>query len=180
MSFSEYLQYESGKFSKSRGVGVFGNHVQEIGIPAAVWRYYLLSNRPETSDSQFTWAGFVACNNNELLANLGNFVNRVVKFLKAKYDGVIPTYSITDPIEVKLVEDVNALLSQYVDSLENVKLRAGLKIAMDISARGNLYLQDNKIDNKLFANSRERCDTVISVAANLAYLVGALIYPFMP
>jgi methionyl-tRNA synthetase len=76
MLILEYLQYETGKFSKSRGVGVFGNNVVESGIPVEVWRYYLLSIRPESSDSQFTWNGFQAANNNELLANLGNFVNR--------------------------------------------------------------------------------------------------------
>ncbi|KNC99910.1 methionine-tRNA ligase [Spizellomyces punctatus DAOM BR117] len=177
---TEYLQYEGGKFSKSRGIGVFGNHVVEVGVSVAVWRYYLLSNRPETGDSQFTWSGFVACNNNELLANLGNFVNRVVKFLNAKYERTIPSYSVTDEVEAKLIDDVNGLLKQYNEALEGVKLRLGLKLAMDISARGNLYLQDNRIDNKLFANARERCDTVISVAANLAYLIAALIYPYMP
>ncbi|TPX62930.1 methionine---tRNA ligase [Powellomyces hirtus] len=180
ISTTEYLQYESGKFSKSRGVGVFGNHVQEVGVPVAVWRYYLLSNRPETSDSQFTWASFVTCNNNELLANLGNFVNRIVKFLHANYDGVIPTYDVSGAAETALVSDVNALLAQYVEALEGVKLRTGLKLAMDISARGNLYMQDNKIDNKLFANHRERCDAVVATAANLVYLLGSLIYPYMP
>ncbi|KAJ3182475.1 putative methionine--tRNA ligase, cytoplasmic protein rar1 [Gaertneriomyces sp. JEL0708] len=180
ISTTEYLQYENGKFSKSRGVGVFGNHVVEVGVSSSVWRYYLLSNRPETGDSQFTWAGFVAANNNELLANLGNFVNRVVKFLNAKYDGIVPAYGIQGEAEQKLIEDVNALLKSYVEALEAVKIRAALKLAMDISARGNLYLQENKIDNKLFADHRERCDTVVAMSLNLSYLLGALVYPFMP
>jgi methionyl-tRNA synthetase len=73
ISTTEYLNYETGKFSKSRGVGVFGDSAKETGIPPSVWRYYLLANRPETSDTQFSWADFVAANNNELLANFGNF-----------------------------------------------------------------------------------------------------------
>ncbi|TPX48854.1 methionine---tRNA ligase [Synchytrium endobioticum] len=180
ISTSEYLQYESGKFSKSRGVGVFGNNVMDSNIPVAVWRYYLLSNRPETNDSQFLWANFTAANNNELLANLGNLVNRIIKFITAKYDGIIPAYSTSGPGEVKLVADVNALLQQYVDALENVKLRSGLRLAMDVSARGNQYLQENKIDNTLFANNRERCDSVVGTAVNLIYLISALIYPYIP
>ncbi|TPX34501.1 methionine---tRNA ligase [Synchytrium microbalum] len=180
VSTSEYLQYENGKFSKSRGVGVFGNNVMDSKVPVEVWRYYLLSNRPETGDSQFTWANFTAANNNELLANLGNFVNRIVKFIIAKYDSVIPAYSVAGVAETNLVQDVNGILAQYVESLEAVKLRHGLKLAMDISARGNLYLQDNKIDNTLFANNRQRCDTVVGVAANLVYLISSLIYPYMP
>ncbi|KAJ1941196.1 methionine--tRNA ligase mes1, partial [Linderina pennispora] len=78
ISTCEYLNYETGKFSKSRGVGVFGNNAQETGVPADVWRYFLLANRPETADTIFTWTDFVARNNNELLANIGNFVNRVI------------------------------------------------------------------------------------------------------
>ncbi|KAI9105919.1 tRNA synthetases class I (M)-domain-containing protein [Phlyctochytrium arcticum] len=177
---TEYLQYEGGKFSKSRGIGVFGHHVVEVGVPVSVWRYYLLNNRPESGDAQFTWAGFVACNNNELLANLGNFVNRVLKFVKAKYDNVIPAYTVTGEPEQALIEDVNTLLSQYVTAMESVKLRQGLKLAMDISARGNLYLQDNRIDNKLFSSDRARCDTVVATAVNLVYLLSSVIYPFMP
>ncbi|KAJ3047254.1 hypothetical protein HK097_011704, partial [Rhizophlyctis rosea] len=180
LSTTEYLQYEGEKFSKSRNVGVFGINARDSGISADVFRYYLLSNRPESSDSNFTWDAFAACNNNELLANIGNFVNRVVKFLNAKYDGVIPQYTVDGPAEMKFVEDVNALLAQYVKHLEEVQLRAALKVVMDIGARGNLYLQENKIDNKLFATSRDRCDTVIASAANLAYLLSALIYPYMP
>ncbi|KAI8924511.1 hypothetical protein BC831DRAFT_498466 [Entophlyctis helioformis] len=180
LSTTEYLQYESGKFSKSRGVGVFGNNVVDSGIPADVWRYYLLSIRPETSDSQFSWASFIAANNNELLANLGNFVNRVIKFIHAKYDGVIPVYTVTEEPEQKLVADVGALLAQFVETLEGVKIRQGLRLFMDISARGNQYLQENRIDNSLFANARSRCDNVVATAANLVYLLSSIVYPYMP
>ncbi|KAJ3274657.1 hypothetical protein HDV01_002499 [Terramyces sp. JEL0728] len=177
--FMEYLQYENTKFSKSRGVGVFGNNVMESGIPVEVWRYYLLSLRPESSDAQFTWAGFQAANNNELLANLGNFINRVVKFVNSKYKNVIPDYSPEEP-EQELVKEVNELLQQYISALENVKLRQGLKLVMDIATKGNTYLQSNKIDNTLFTNSKKRCDTVVATALNLSYLISSLIYPYMP
>ena len=72
----EYLNYEDGKFSKSRGVGVFGNDAQDTGIPADIYRFYLLYVRPESQDSAFSWADLVMKNNSELLNNLGNFVNR--------------------------------------------------------------------------------------------------------
>lgn len=62
------------------------------GVPSEVWRYYLLINRPETQDSIFTWSDFIAKNNNELLANLGNFSNRALKFLAAAFKGVLPAY----------------------------------------------------------------------------------------
>jgi len=73
---SEYLNYEDGKFSKSRGVGVFGDMAKDTGIPADIWRFYLLYVRPEGQDSAFSWSDLMLKNNSELLNNLGNFINR--------------------------------------------------------------------------------------------------------
>lgn len=182
ISTTEYLQYEGGKFSKSRNLGVFGNNAQEIGVPPSVWRYYLLLARPETSDTQFSWADFVARNNGELLANLGNLVNRVVKFVNAKYNGVIPSYEpkAVNPLYEKLVDSVNKSLKEYITHMEQSSLRQGLETAMHVSALGNQFLQDNKMDNSLFENHPEKCGATIAIALNLIYLVSSLIYPFMP
>ncbi|NXY80520.1 SYMC protein, partial [Glareola pratincola] len=65
-----------GKFSKSRGVGVFGDMAKDTGIPADIWRFYLLYLRPEGQDSAFSWSDLMLKNNSELLNNLGNFINR--------------------------------------------------------------------------------------------------------
>ena len=73
---TEYLNYEDAKFSKSRGIGVFGNDAQDTGIPADIWRFYLMYTRPENADSAFKWEDLMLKTNSELLANLGNFVNR--------------------------------------------------------------------------------------------------------
>ncbi|KAG0164866.1 hypothetical protein DFQ28_010268 [Apophysomyces sp. BC1034] len=180
ISTAEYLNYEGGKFSKSRNVGVFGTNAEQTGVPPSVWRYYLLSSRPESSDSMFTWNEFITKNNSELLNNLGNFVNRAIKFVIAKYDGVIPKADFSGETEVALIKDVNGLLAQYVDALENVKIRLGLSIAMSISARGNVYLQDSNLSNTLFSDQRGKCDAVVSTAINLIYLLSALIFPYMP
>lgn len=181
LSTTEYLQYEGGKFSKSRGVGVFGNNAEATGISSSVWRYYLASIRPETSDSQFSWDEFVTKNNSELLANLGNFVNRLVKFVVAKYNGVIPEYNPQDIPNYSIFEsEINALLANYIENMEAVNLRRGLEIAMAISSRGNQFLQDNKLDNKLYNDFPAKSDAVVGVGLNLIYLVSAIIYPFMP
>lgn len=76
LSSSEYLNYEDTKFSKSRGVGVFGDMAKDTGIPSDVWRFYLLYVRPEGQDAAFSWADMALKNNSELLNNLGNFINR--------------------------------------------------------------------------------------------------------
>ncbi|CZT13000.1 probable MES1 Methionyl-tRNA synthetase [Rhynchosporium graminicola] len=183
ISVTEYLNYEQGKFSKSRGIGVFGDGAKETGVPPSVWRYYLLSNRPETGDSQFEWKAFIAGNNSELLANLGNFVNRLVKFVNAKLGGVIPEFdaSYTDESYdfTGFINDVNVLLAEYVTEMEAVHLRSGLKKLMEISAKGNLILA-GRLDTANLTNSTERTNAIIGLALNLAYLLASLSSPFMP
>ncbi|AET39788.1 methionine--tRNA ligase MES1 Ecym_4776 [Eremothecium cymbalariae DBVPG len=181
LNTTEYLQYEGGKFSKSRGIGVFGNNAQDTGISPSVWRYYLASVRPETSDSQFSWSDFVARNNNELLANLGNFVNRLIKFVNAKYNGVVPTYDVKYlPNFEKLSGDINNILSSYIEEMEQAHQKRGLEIAMSLSARGNQFLQENRLDNTLFSKFPTKSDAVIGVGLNIIYALASIISPFMP
>ena len=90
MSSTEYLNYEAGKFSKSKGVGVFGTDAMETGIPADVWRFYIFYNRPEKSDTTFTWADFQEKVNGELIGNLGNLVNRTLTFVARYFEGKVP------------------------------------------------------------------------------------------
>ncbi|CAE6415764.1 unnamed protein product [Rhizoctonia solani] len=188
LSTTEYLNYESGKFSKSRGVGVFGPGAKETGVPPAVWRYYLLASRPETSDSMFSWADFIAGNNNVLLKNFGNFVNRVVKFLTDQFKGVIPESGDApgplppneDEADPTFVSEVNDLLGEYIESMDRVKLRHSLNLVMSISARGNAYLQRCNLTKALLEKDPKRCAQVLSRALNLIYALSALIHPFMP
>ncbi|KAJ1743475.1 methionine--tRNA ligase mes1 [Coemansia sp. RSA 989] len=188
VSSCEYLNYESGKFSKSRNIGVFGNSARKTGVPADVWRYYLLSSRPETSDTDFTWDNFVSCNNAVLLANIGNLCSRVMKFLDkdTKYAGVIPAADPAliapgaDTADRHFIDDVNKLLAQYIEQMDGVHIKAALTTARDISARGNQYLQFSNMSNALFSDHRAQCDTVMALATNLVYLLSALFYPFMP
>ncbi|KAG6248247.1 putative methionine--tRNA ligase, cytoplasmic protein rar1 [Claviceps purpurea] len=183
LSTTEYLNYENGKFSKSRGVGVFGNQVRDIGISPSVWRYYLLSNRPETADTQFEWQAFVLSNNSELLANFGNFVNRIVKFVNAKCDSTVPDFSASytdDTFDFPAwIARVNTLLAEYVDELEKVHIRAGVRKLMEISTEGNALLQ-YRLDNANLVEHPERTNTVIGLALNLCHLLASLASPYMP
>lgn len=217
-SHTEYLNYESGKFSKSRNVGVFGNTASEIGVPPDVWRYYLIGNRPETGDSIFVWKEFVAKNNSELLNNLGNFVNRVrrppihwaetraradpspfppraplqiIKFAAAKFDSVLPgpadlkggvlaPEDAPNAIDEVFITDINARLKAYTRAMDYTQLRQGLFEMMAISARGNQYIQDNRLDNALLANDPARAAQVVYTTVNLIYILATLVHPFMP
>ncbi|KAF9243508.1 tRNA synthetases class I (M)-domain-containing protein [Melanogaster broomeanus] len=187
ISTTEYLNYEGGKFSKSKGRGVFGPAAKETGIPASVWRYYLLATRPETADAMFSWADFIAANNNVLLKNFGNFVNRALKFVSSQYESIIPEsgdapgpLSPNDPLDAEFISEVNHLLKEYIDAMESVKLRLGLQTVMLISNRGNGYLQASGLNKALMTENPERCAQVISRAVNLIYVLSALVYPFMP
>ncbi|KAF2272722.1 methionyl-tRNA synthetase [Westerdykella ornata] len=182
ISTTEYLNYEKGKFSKSRGIGVFGTDAEKTKVPSDVWRYYLLSRRPETGDSEFEWDGFISSNNNELLKNLGNFVNRVIKFVNSKvYDSKVPDYTkFTDPYFDEHRRKVNELLKQYVAEMEDVKLRAGLSTALHVSSLGNTLLQDNKLDNKLATEQPDRCAAVVGLALSHIHLLASLIQPYLP
>ena len=152
LSTTEYLNYENGKFSKSRGIGVFGNQAKETGIAPDVWRYYLLKHRPETADSQFEWRDFIAQNNTELLAKLGNFVNRIIKLVNSTLsNSEVPNagQKYSDPIFAKVKEEVNQQLKSYLENFEAVKLKDALQNAMDIAQAGNNFIQTHRLDNKV-------------------------------
>ncbi|KAI3656153.1 hypothetical protein MP638_006759 [Amoeboaphelidium occidentale] len=180
LSTTEYLNYEGDKFSKSRGIGVFGNNVMDSQIPVDIWRYYLMSNRPETSDSMFTWEDLGVKTNSELLANFGNLISRVLKFTKAKYNSILPEASLKNKAEHDMIKKVNVMLGEYTSAMEAVKLRSALKTVLEITSSANLFLQDNNFDNTLFEKERDRCNGIILIVANIIYLVSALIEPFMP
>ncbi|KAG4291473.1 methionyl-tRNA synthetase [Fusarium proliferatum] len=179
---TDYLNYEDGKFSKSRGIGVFGNDAAATGLSASVWRYYLLSTRPETGDTRFDWTSFMFKNNSELLSNLGNLANRLIKFTIKHFNGRVPDYppEINNESFSSLSQDVNQLLAKYLDSMEAVRLRSGLEIAMGISTRGNQYLTENAFGSALVADDFDRAASVVAHGLNLVYLLSALIYPYMP
>ncbi|XP_047321454.1 probable methionine--tRNA ligase [Impatiens glandulifera] len=191
ISVTEYLNYETGKFSKSKGIGVFGNDAKDTKIPVEVWRYYLLINRPEVSDTLFTWADLQAKLNSELLNNLGNFINRVLSFIAKDpdskenrgvgYSSIVPDAPGAEShhLTKNFGDKVGDYVDQYVECMEKVKLKQGLKIAMSISGEGNAYLQESQFW-KLFKEDKPSCSIVMRTSAGVAYLLACLLEPFMP
>ncbi|KAF2673248.1 methionyl-tRNA synthetase [Microthyrium microscopicum] len=181
LSATDYLNYEGGKFSKSKGVGVFGTNAKDTGIDPDIWRFYLLSRRPESGDTEFKWEEFISTNNNELLKNIGNLVLRVTKFCHAKMDGTVPDYTkFTDASLDESKKEVNAHLTTYIKHMEAIKLRLAIADILHISSCGNKLLQDNKLDNRLFSEEPDRCAAVIGQALNLIKLLAGVLYPYMP
>uniref|UniRef100_A0A8C3P8X0 Methionine--tRNA ligase, cytoplasmic n=1 Tax=Chrysemys picta bellii TaxID=8478 RepID=A0A8C3P8X0_CHRPI len=147
---TEYLNYEDGKFSKSRGMGVFGDMAQDTGIPADIWRFYLLFLRPEGQDSAFSWTDLMLKNNSELLNNLGNFVNRAGMFVCKFFGGRVPPMELGAD-DKRLLAHVTLELHQYNQLLEKVRLPMVT-----------------------------RAGTVTGVAVNIASLISVMLQPYMP
>jgi len=175
MSSSEYLNYEGGKFSKSKGIGVFGNDVQETGIPADMWRFQIFYNRPEKADVLFTWKDFQEKVNGELIGNLSNLVNRTLTFVNRFYDGKIPVAGIDQDLAKEIIEK-----ELEIDNLlEHAELREAFRRIFALSSIGNKAFQDGEPWKQRIENP----DASARLLKTLVYLIrdlGILIKPYMP
>ncbi|MCI5607092.1 MAG: methionine--tRNA ligase [Treponema sp.] len=175
MSSTEYLNYEDGKFSKSRGVGVFGSDAIETGIPADAWRFYIFYNRPEKQDYQFTWKDFQEKLNGELIGNLGNLVNRTLLFVNKYYDGIIPDA----PVDEELWTEVRALEKKATDFLEWADLKDAFRTMFEISDICNKRFQAGEP----WKTRTENPEAAAKLIHNLCYVIKDLMImmnPFMP
>ncbi|GBF87385.1 methionine-tRNA ligase-like protein [Raphidocelis subcapitata] len=181
ISVTEYLNYEGGKFSKSRGTGVFGNDARDTGLPPEVWRYYLLANRPESADTDFKWSDLQARTNSELLKNLGNLVNRVLMFTAKFYDGVAPP---PHPEKgqreaAELGAALEAKAREYVEAMEARRLRAGIGIAMAASTDANKFFTDTAAF-RVIKTDPEHAGTIVAACLGAIRLLAALVAPYTP
>ncbi|HBG66774.1 MAG TPA: methionine--tRNA ligase [Treponema sp.] len=175
MSSTEYLNYEDGKFSKSKGIGVFGSDAKESGIKADAWRFYIFYNRPETQDYQFTWKEFREKYNGELIGNLGNLVNRTLLFVTKYYGGAIPDA----PVDEALWEKIRSHEAKVTEHLEWAELKDAFHEIFAISDIGNKAFQDGE-PWKTRTSDPERAAKLIH---NLSYLIKDLMimaHPYMP
>ena len=183
MSSSEYLNYESGKFSKTRGVGVFGTDVMETGIPADVWRFYIFYNRPERADALFTWKDFLEKVNGELIGNLGNLVNRTLSFVSRYYGGKIPGGPVSGVDGAggngAFWETVKDYERQITEKLEWAELRDAFRLVFELSSFANKTFQDSqpwKFRTEDPPRARALIRDLCYVVKDLAILIG----PYMP
>ena len=179
---TEYLNYEDAKFSKSRGIGVFGNDAQSTGIPCDIWRFYLMYTRPENSDSAFKWEDLMLKTNSELLANLGNFVNRALKFTKDNFNSTVGKIDLTKEDE-ELIVHINRCLKQYIELLDICKEREAISQIFNISRIGNQLMQAETPWKKVKSSDekeKSRAKSVVSLCANISCLLAILMEPYMP
>jgi len=176
MSSTEYLNYESGKFSKSRGVGVFGTDAVESGIPADAWRFYLYYNRPEKSDAIFTWKDFQEKVNGELIGNLANLVNRTLTFAVRNFPGGFPAGT---PSDARFWETVRGAEAAIAGSLERIELRDAFRQVFALSSIGNKRFQDEEP----WKTIKESSARAAGLIRDLVYLIrdlAVLVEPYLP
>ena len=183
MSSTEYLNYEGGKFSKSKGVGVFGTNAMESDIPADIWRFYIFYNRPEKSDFQFTWKDFRERVNSELIGNLCNLVNRTTTFVGKYYDGKIPENYDLDGEEKDAILAIRKAVFEAKKKIEDFQEAGQLKDAFHevfaLSDIGNKAFQAGEP----WKNIKENSEYASSLIRELCYLIKDLLilaHPFIP
>ncbi len=173
-----WLNWYGDKFSTSNKRGVFMDTALEL-LPADYWRWYLLANAPEGSDTAFTWEQFQSAINRDLADVLGNFVNRILKFNEAKFGGVVPSGGEAGPIEEKLYADVSAKLSELTEQMEAIEIRKAAATLRALWVLGNEYLQE-AAPWTAFKTDEARAAFVVRTALNLVALYARLAEPFIP
>lgn len=142
-------------------------------------RYVLCANAPETKDNDFTWKDFQARNNNELVAVLGNFVNRALVLTQKYYDGEVPACGAMTDYDRQTVVEVGAVRASLEANIETYHFREALKDAMNIARIGNKYLADTE-PWKVVKTDPERVKTILNIALQITANLSIAIEPFMP
>jgi len=173
-----YLNYDGGQFSTSKGRGVFMDQALDI-LPPDYWRWWLLSHAPESSDSEFTWENFQTSVNKDLADVLGNFVSRVTKFCRSKFGEAVPDAGEFGPDEQALIENITTRVRAYEHHMEAMEVRKSAAELRGIWVAGNEYLQ-SVAPWTTFKTDPDKAAAQIRLALNLVRLYAVLSAPFVP
>ena len=177
---NEFLNLEDDKISTSRNWAVWlHEYLRELPGKQDVLRYVLTANAPETKDNNFTWRDFQARNNSELVAILGNFVNRAMVLCHKYFGGKVPECGEYAPIDREAMAEVDKAVERLADNLEHFHFREALKDAMDIARTGNKYLADTE-PWKLIKTDEARVKTIINLSLQLCANLAIAFEPFTP
>ncbi len=177
---NEFLNLEGDKISTSRNWAVWlDEYLIDFPEKQDVLRYVLTATCPETKDNDFTWNDFQARNNNELVANFGNFTNRVLILCQKYFGGVVPKEGKRTRLEEEIYKDLNFLIGSISQNLEDFRFREALSELMNITRLGNKYLAETE-PWKLGKDEEERRDTILFTALQIIANLGILSGPFLP
>lgn len=177
---NEFLNLEGDKISTSRNWAVWlHEYLEQMPGKEDVLRYVLCANAPETKDNDFTWKDFQARNNNELVAVLGNFVNRALVLTQKYYGGVVPACGEMSEYDKQTIAELSTIKESLEHNIENYRFREALKDAMNFARIGNKYLADSE-PWKLVKTDTERVKTILYIALQITANIATAIEPFMP
>jgi methionyl-tRNA synthetase len=173
-----WLNWYGGKFSTSQHRGVFMDTALEL-LPPDYWRWYLVANAPEGSDSAFTWEQFQGVVNKDLADVFGNFVNRILKFTETRFDGVAPEGGEPGKREQKLYADIGAGLTELSAQLDAIEIRKSAQALRALWVLGNEYLTETAPWTAI-KTDRDRAAVIVRTGLNLVALFAAVSQPFIP
>ena len=174
------LNLENDKISTSRNWAVWlHEYLEEFPGKEDVLKYVLTANAPETKDNDFTWKDFQTRNNNELVAILGNFVNRALVLTNKYYDGVIPSRGELTDYDKEAMAEISKIKAEVEKSIDSFRIREALKNAMDLARLGNKYLADEE-PWKVVKTDSERVKTIMNICLQITANLTICLEPFLP
>lgn len=177
---NEFLNLEGDKISTSRNWAVWlHEYLRDFPGKQDVLRYVLTANAPETKDNDFTWKDFQARNNSELVAILGNFINRAIVLTHKYFDGKVPARNALTDYDKETLAEIGKIKTAIENNLNNYRFRDAQKEAMNLARLGNKYLAETE-PWKLAKTDMERVATIMNVALQIAANISVAFEPFLP
>lgn len=177
---NEFLNLEGDKISTSRNWAVWlHEYLVDFKDKQDVLRYTLCANAPETKDNDFTWKDFQAKNNNELVAILGNFVNRTLVLTHKYYNGKVPVALEYTASDMQLLKEISQYPAKIAASIEQYRFREALSELMNLARLGNKYLADNE-PWTLIRTDEKRVQTIMNLSLQISANLAVLMEPFLP
>jgi methionyl-tRNA synthetase len=177
---NEFLNLEGDKMSTSSRWSVeMHDYLADFPGKPDVLRYCLITNMPETKDSEFTWKDFQLKNNSELVGILGNFVNRTLVLSQKYYGGKVPQVDEYNKNDLYLLEEIGKYPAKISASLDQFRFREALAELMNLARAGNKYLADNE-PWKIAASDEKRVRTILNISLQISANLSVLMEPFLP
>lgn len=177
---NEFMNLEGDKISTSRNWAVWlHEYLTEFPDKQDVLRYVLTAAAPETKDNDFTWKDFQTRNNSELVAILGNFVNRTMVLTRKYFEGKVPLCEAFTADDEALLDEMRHIPGRIAGSIHSYRFREALAEMMNLARLGNKYLTDNE-PWKQFAGNPQRTATVLNLSLQICAQLSVVTAPFLP
>jgi len=178
---NEFLNLEGQKISTSKNWAIWlHEYMEDFPEMQDTLRYVLTTNAPENKDNDFTWKDYQAKNNNELVAILGNFVNRVVVLTHKYYNGKTPQILTLNENEKNLIDEVYSFPKKIGVSIEKFKFREAINLMIDLARLGNKYLADTEPWKVIKTDESHKVDTIMNISIQICGVLSLICEPFLP